>query len=156
MFSRKGRLCPTHCKSLLSHKCAQSRRGRSSSSSSDTSPSTTCHTDAPQGKEWLQSVLPAAENCTSFLPETARSSRKQEYFQTMCVVLPGPPPSACSLRPLFFWDTFCVCFGSVVQEGKGATHHFVLVHAEELLMQGTALQCMTHLEGYSSSPTFVQ
>lgn len=100
-------------------------------------PSSVWYTDAPQCKECLQPVLPPADNCTSLLPETARSSWQQEHFQTMCVVLPGPVPSACSLWLLFFLDTFCVCFGSAVQEGKGATHQFVLVHTEDLLKQDT-------------------
>lgn len=130
VLRRKGRLCPTDCKSLLQCRCAQSRRGCSSSSTNDTFPSSICYSDAPQGKEWFQAVLPAAFYTSLRQP---RSSWKQEYFQTMCVVLPGPPPSACSLGPLFFWDTF----GSVVQEGKGGTRHFVLVHAEELLIQDT-------------------
>lgn len=95
------------------------------------------YTDAPQCKEWLQPVLPAAENCASLLPERARSSWQQEHFQTTCAVLPAPPPSACSLLSFFFLDTFCVCFGCAAQKGERVTHHFVLPCAEGLLMQDT-------------------
>lgn len=134
VFRRKGRLCPTDFKWLLQCKCAQSRRGGSSSSASDTSPGSICYTDAPQCKECLRSVLPAAPHSSLRQPGAVGSRNISRQRVWSFLVLPGP---ACILGPLFR------------KKGKE-------LHITSSTCWRTAYarhKSFTHLERYPSSPT---
>lgn len=117
VFRRKGRLCPTDFKWLLQCKCAQSRRGGSSSSASDTSPGSICYTDAPQCKECLRSVLPAAPHSSLRQPGAVGSrniSRQRVWSFLDHLHLPA--------------------FLGLSSERREGSYTSLLVRAEELLM----------------------